>query len=102
MVTVTVNVTLLPTFGVALLTTLFTDMSACATGTGVFVLLLLPGVGSFVVVLTVAVLAYVPLASTVATIWILALAPLASVPMPVQAPVPLLYAPTLGVADTNA
>ena len=81
---------------------LVNERSACATGTGVFVLLLLPGVGSFVVVLTVAVLAYVPLASTVATIWILALAPLASVPMPVQAPVPLLYAPTLGVADTNA
>ncbi len=52
---VIVNVTLLPTFGVALSTVLLIPKFVCGTGTGVLVLLLLPGVGSvsFPVILAV-------------------------------------------------
>ena len=54
---VKVKMTLLPTFGVALFTVFTIPTLACATGTGVLVELLLPGVGSVSVAVIVAVLA---------------------------------------------
>ena len=56
---VSVKMTLLPTFGVALLTVFIMPTLACAavTGTGVLVEVLLPGVGSVSVAVIVAVLA---------------------------------------------
>ena len=57
LVTAKVKVTLLPTFGVSLLTVLTIARSACGTGTGVLVELLFPDTGSTVVLLTVAILA---------------------------------------------
>ncbi|KRD71230.1 hypothetical protein ASE45_05200 [Lysobacter sp. Root96] len=57
LVTVKVKVTLVPTVGVLFDTPLTIDRSAEATGVGVEVLVLLPGVGSPVVELTVAVFA---------------------------------------------
>ena len=54
---VIVNVTLLPTFGVALLTVFVTAKSVCGTGTGVLVAVLLSSVGSVSLPLMVAVLA---------------------------------------------
>ena len=55
--TVTVKVMLVPTVGVALDAVLVTARSAEATGVGVLVEVLLPGVGSLVVDVAVAVLA---------------------------------------------
>ena len=81
LVAVMVKVTLLPTLGVALLTVFVTARSAAAVGTGVDVLLLLPGLGSVWFPLMVAVFAYVPLDFTVATIVMVAEAPLARLPM---------------------
>ena len=68
LLTVSVNVMLEPTFGVGLLETLVIDRFACATGPGGAVAVLLPGVGSLVVLVTDALLAYGPAALTVATL----------------------------------
>ncbi|MDT0977942.1 hypothetical protein RNT89_13105, partial [Staphylococcus pseudintermedius] len=64
MFTVTVKVTLVPTVGVAFDAVLVTAKSAEATGVGVLVEVLLPGVGSLVVEVAVAVFAYGPVGST--------------------------------------
>ena len=98
--TVKVNVTFEPTSGVASLTAFVIDTSAWATGAGVSVSVLLPGVGSSVVLVTVAVFAYGPVALTVATMSSVADAALARAPT-VHTPVPLSYAPVLAVADTK-
>src|SRR6476661_5203431 len=93
LLTVTLKVTLLPTFGVPLLTVLATDRSATC-GEGVALAwsssagLLLPGVESgsgWSEALTWAVLVYGPAGPTVATTCRVALAPLAIVPT-VQTP----------------
>ena len=76
-----VKVTLEPTFGVGLLTVLTTPRLVWATGDGVTVEVLLPGVGSISVPEIVAVLAYGPEAFTVATMVKVALAPLARLPI---------------------
>ncbi|KRB02453.1 hypothetical protein ASD86_23255 [Lysobacter sp. Root690] len=83
------KVTLVPTVGVVLDAVLLTARSADATGTGVLVEVLLPGVGSLVVDVAVAVFAYGPVGSTVATICRVALAPEASAPT-AHTPVPAL------------
>jgi hypothetical protein len=87
LVTVIVNVTLVPTFGAPLLTVLPTCRSACATGVVPALALLLFGFGSCVVAVTLALLTYGPPASAVAVMVSVALAPLASAPM-VHTPVP--------------
>ena len=76
-----VKVTLLPTFGVGLFTVLTTLKSVIGTGTGVIVEVLFPGTGSVWAPVMVAVLAYGPLARTVATIVKVALPPLAMLPI---------------------
>ena len=95
---VIVKVTLLPTFGVGLLTVLLTAKFVCGTGTGVDVEVLLPGVGSTSVPEIVAVLAYGPEAFTVATIVKVALAPLAKFPI---LQFGALHVPVDGVALTK-
>ena len=75
-----VKVTFEPTTGVGLLTALVTERSAEPVGTGVSVSVSSLGSGSGVPEVTVAVLAYGPLAFTLATIVSVAFAPLARLP----------------------
>ena len=81
------KITLLPTFGVALFTVLTTLTLDCATGVGVLLEVLLPGVGSASLAVMLAVLAYTPVALTVAVTVKVCDAPLAKLPI-VQTPVP--------------
>ena len=99
--TVMVKMTCPPTAGVALLTVLVMDRSADTAGVTEAEALLLPGLGSAVVALTVAVLVTFTPAEpdAVAVIVRVALAPLARVPI-VQIPVLLLYS-AVGLADTK-
>ena len=96
-VTVTANVTLLLSVGVALLTVFAMARSASGTLTDAEAVLL-PGVGSYVVADTIAVFVTAVWTVTVATIDRVALAPLARAPT-VQ--VPAAYVPTDGVALTS-
>src|SRR5690606_24535695 len=64
LVTVSVKVISLPTYGVAELEDLESFTSAEATGTGVEVEVLLPGFGSYSVAVTEALFVYGPLART--------------------------------------
>ena len=78
---VMVKVTLLPTFGVGLSTVLVIDRSVIGTGVVVAVAVLFARFGSLCVPVMVAVLAYGPVASTVATIVKVALPPFAIAPI---------------------
>ena len=78
---VIVKVTLLPTLGVGLSTVLTTLKSVIGTGVGVTVEVLLASIGSVWAPVMVAVLAYGPLARTVATIVKVALPPFARLPI---------------------
>jgi hypothetical protein len=78
---VIVNVTLLPTLGVGLSTVLTIERSVIGTGNGVTVEVLFDRLGSVSVPVMVAVLAYGPLARTVATIVKVALPPFAKLPI---------------------
>ncbi|CAA9194180.1 hypothetical protein FLA105534_00002 [Flavobacterium bizetiae] len=89
LVAVKVKVTLLPTLGVALLAVLVIPTLDCATGVGVTLEVLFPGVGSASLAAILALLVYVPEALTVAMIDKVALAPLAKAPI-AQIPVPLV------------
>ena len=82
-----VKVTTEPIGGFGFETVLSTARSAEATGTGVLVAVLLPGVGSLVVEVAVAVFAYGPVGFTVATICRVAFAPEAKAPI-AHTPVP--------------
>src|SRR5687768_6221399 len=95
-----VKVMLLPSVGVRVDAVLVIDRSAEGVGTGVSVSVLSLGSGSGVVVVTVAVFAYGPAAFTVTTIESVAPAPLTMLPT-VHTPVPLVYVPWLGVAETK-
>ncbi|MNR05344.1 hypothetical protein D3C85_1213690 [compost metagenome] len=88
LVAMSVNTTLLPTGGVALSTVLTTERSVVAVGTGVTVEVLFAAAGSLSVPVMVAVLAYGPVAFTVAV--------MVSVEVMVLARAPILHMPVAG------